>query len=365
MKGFIVVHGTSQDIMSTTETTVQLAKAAQAAGHQVVQIGGPGSTERAILRGLERDPSTAEYSRIEDIGFPLDYGWDVLAGTATGAGMDGIVNEIRAAALKMLKSGVTSINLVGFSRGAVSLALALQRIGEEMGTVQLPVPIKVCLMDPVPGPYLVPKTIKIPSFVDSMLLLISKHEGRPGFRHLDLIVSPEVKFRADLVMGVHGDIGGSTQSAMTTLIKDEVSQFVGLAALRLSPEQRFERTLQIIANPRPYTFHSFAQMMARRAIGWSGFEGAPDTIELPSAHAVEDLELIHFPHDDDESRQFLRREIRRAQQPPTFPMIPQVTVPARPIVNQTHQVIYPPSYFMRPTPRLWANVQRGLRMFPK
>ena len=366
MKGFIVVHGTSQDSTSATETTVQLAKAARAAGHHVVEIGGPGSTERAILRALKLNPELAEPSRIEDIGIPLDHVWQLAAGTATGAGLDDIVDDIKAAAMKMVKAGVTSINLVGFSRGAVSLALALQRIGEEMGpAVRLAVPVNVCLMDPVPGPYLVPKQVKIPSFVDRLLLLVSKHEGRPGFRHLDLVVSPEVQFKGDLVMGVHGDIGGSTQSAMTALIKDEVAQFVDVPALRVSPQQRLELAMKIIADPRPYTFHSLAQMMVRRAIGWSGHEGAPDVIELPSARTVEDLDLVCFLDDEEERHQFVPRPIARMAPPPAVPADIRVFAPARPSRNPANQVIYPPTYPIRPSPRMLANLKRGLRLFPK
>jgi hypothetical protein len=72
MRGLIVVHGTSQDITSINETTVHITRAARAAGHMVVNIGGPGSTERSIIRGIMRDPLRLEPAPIDEIGFPLD-----------------------------------------------------------------------------------------------------------------------------------------------------------------------------------------------------------------------------------------------------------------------------------------------------
>jgi hypothetical protein len=350
-----------------------------------VEIGGPGSTERSILRGLKRDPFLAQPSSIYDIDLPLDHLWDVAAGTFVGSGIDDIVDEVKVAVLGMVNAGVSSVDLVGFSRGAVSLALALQRIGEELGpTFRTPVPINVCLLDPVPGPYLVPKHVEIPSFVNRLLLFVSKHEGRWGFLNLGLSVSPEVTFRSDLVMGVHGDIGGSTRSAMTILVKDEVAEFLGLPSFRLSLEERVRKTLEIMANPSPYTHPGIMQMWERRALGWSGHEGDPDVIELPSARAMEDLQKYRFPDEEEEAEPLgqhdelewsAKKWLTNASWPrvmkPFKRMQPVSTpfyraiVPPRPVRNPVNRIVVPPARIVAAPSECVKAVKRFIRMLPK
>lgn len=385
MKGLIVVHGTSQDITSINETTVHITRAARAAGHLVVNIGGPGSTERSILRGIVRDPLRAEYTPIDEIALPLDYGWDVLAGTATGAGMDDIVADIKRAVREMIEKGVTSIDLLGFSRGAVSLAMALDAIGKELGgRTSLPVPVRVCLLDPVPGPYLVPQEITIPPIVKECMLLTSKHEGRLGFRNLGLSVDPGVRFTGDLVMGVHGDIGGSTQSPLTRLVKDRVAEFLGLPTLRLTPMERYVALMLVILAATEYTNPGWMQRMSRRAIGWSvaGHEGTPGTVELPYASALEQLDRMReierwreqqamWERIRRNEREFeeRRREIMRWREQHARMEELAVVHPERPIRNPHNQIVFPAAaYHARGTAvstRVVKQMTGFLRWLPK
>ena len=61
--GLIVFHGTRQDQMSRAENTVKLFDIASEAGWRVEQLGGPGSTERAMKTVLQADPGAAQYTR--------------------------------------------------------------------------------------------------------------------------------------------------------------------------------------------------------------------------------------------------------------------------------------------------------------
>lgn len=349
MKGIIVVHGTSQDITSTNEVTTQIAKAARSAGYFVVDIGGPGSTERSIKRCLKWNPLLEEATSLHEIEFPLDYAWNVVSGTATGSGIDDIIKDIQDAVELMLKQGVTSIDLVGFSRGAVALALALERVQKETKVeIRLPIPLGVCLLDPVPGPYFVPKRVEIPPFVDRLMLLTSKHEGRPGFTHLDISVSSKVKFTGDLLMGVHGDIGGSTQSDMTLLVRDQVAKFVGLPALQLSMEERLLRTLKIIADPSKYVNPGIPQWLSRRAIGWSGHEHHQDVLELPSASSAEELWKLPLPP-------LVQPKVGKLSPRPV-----KLVIPSRPIRDKERRIVFPPSRVDGKGSALTRKVQYGL-----
>jgi len=292
-RGVIIVHGTGQDITSRNELTVQLALEAISEGHIVMQLGGPGSTERVIRDSLRNNPLLAEPSPIDEISFPLDYFVDMGSGIALGSGVDRIVEELEEAVLSLLKQGVTEIHLVGFSRGAVSLAIALETIGKKMlkEGIAITVPISVCLLDPVPGPVLIPKHVEIPAFVKELWLMTSKHEGRLGFKHLQLSLAGTTKFRGDMVMGVHGDIGGSTGSTMTRLVKDDVSAFLKLKSRRLTPLERLFMALEITLEPEQYVKPSLQYRMKRRVFGeWSPVGLEPDTLELPSAYLAQEME---------------------------------------------------------------------------
>lgn len=347
MKGLIVVHGTAQDSCSSFETTVKIAKAARAEGYFVIELGGPGSTERAILRGIERNPDLAEYTPIDEIGLPLDYVWDFMSGIASGSGIQDIVRDILAAGLSMQAAGVTSIDLVGFSRGAVAIALALQE-AESKG-VKLPAgSVNACLLDPVPGPFFVPQRLKIPAFVGKCMVLTSKHEGRLGFRNPEITLSEGVRLEADIVMGVHGDIGGSTQSPIAQLAMDQVARFIGLSALRLGYHERlWLATMATLDGPK-YTNPGPLQWMSRRGIGWSGtgHEHSFENLEFPSARTGSELMRAQRQDLDMAFTRFGRDWQPRQPRPPMpdFGLV----VPASPILDRSNQLRFPPSTFLSP-----------------
>lgn len=285
MKGMIVAHGTSQDITCPKEATVKIAKAARSKGYQVKEIGGPGSTESAIFVTTPTPKSAA----------PIDEGGDLmlphlvalLAGVVMGAGIDAIKENIQDAFKAMLEQRVTSIDFVGFSRGAVAIAHVL----EDFNTIFLGTGIKinVCLLDPVPGPILVKQNAKIPWFVHRCMLLTSKHEGRPGFGPLGLEVCEGVKFTGRLMVGVHGDIGGSTDSDITKLVLDDIAKFLGWHdAFRLRPEDRQSLIVECAINGTGLD-KSFLQCISGRGVGLSEHEHASGLLELPFTGAEEEL----------------------------------------------------------------------------
>lgn len=297
-KGIIFVHGTGQDISSQNETTVKLFKQAQAEGHIVAQIGGPGSTERNFLRLQKLTGTVDSYTPIDEIGLPLDYGLLNLTGNALGTGVDDITEEIQELVQKMLSQGVSELILVGFSRGAVSLALALEKIDKSFKSLIIKIPISVCLLDPVPGPFLIKKSAVIPRWVNRLMLLVAEHEGRPGFAQFEIKKYPETKLISDLVMGVHGDIGGSTLSTMTHIVYDDVTRFLGLKGHRLSIDSRQDMILDMMFNSDQYTRPSWTYRLMPRTFeggpffpSWRPVTSEQNIIEMPSERLYNEVQF--------------------------------------------------------------------------
>jgi hypothetical protein len=250
--GLIVFHGTSQDKMSRAENTVKLFDIAKDAGWRVEELGGPGSTERAMKTVLQADPSAAGYTRIEDIGLPLDYAWGLGAGVATGSGVEDNIREARELLRKLKMEGASNIRMVGFSRGADTIANLLNQLEAER--FDLGLPLSVTLLDPVPGP-LRRKHRKLPAFVDEVQLFASQHEGRPGFAPLDISVDAGTRLDAQVVVGVHGDIGGSTGSGVADLVLDDVLRKHKLPQ-RLTAMDRARLIMSAMEDPTPYVMPS-------------------------------------------------------------------------------------------------------------
>jgi len=221
----LIAHGTSQDQGSSKELTTKVLVAARAEGRQCLDIGGPGSVESALKLTSAR-PSQS----MHDIDLPTDIFAMYAGGAILGTGFSENVEEIVERVLGLGKQGCIRLQMVGFSRGAVSLCEAAARLGELREKYpKLKIPdIVLSAYDPVPGPVFVPKSIKIPkSVVSSFNLLCSKHEGRPGFDQLGLAYDG-ADFQGDVVVGVHGDIGGSTGSALSRLITSRQLADLGL-----------------------------------------------------------------------------------------------------------------------------------------
>ena len=83
----VAVHGTSQEITSNDELTVRLVRRLRSRGLPVTEIGGPGSTERSMLRVLALDDTLKEWglTALDELpSFNLDYVPPVVAGALTG-----------------------------------------------------------------------------------------------------------------------------------------------------------------------------------------------------------------------------------------------------------------------------------------
>ncbi len=302
MRGLIFVHGTSQDRTSLNELTVRMAAVARGQSYLTIDIGGPGSTERSVLRMLEFDPEAASPSSFEELSVPLDYAMFVATGTATGRGIDGIVEDVIAKARMMLESGVTRIDIVGFSRGAVAAAMALERI-DRILLAPPRIEVNACLLDPVPGPILVPKLIRLPPWLRRCGVFSSVHESRPGFNILGLVIPPEVELTSVSVIGVHGDIGGSTRSKVHRLVADRVAEFLDLPGFSLDSLARVELIVDAMEDPSPYVLPALPQGVisrpyARRSLAWG-------------AH---DEPLVPLSGDDDFLAQALAQELRRREE---------------------------------------------------
>lgn len=285
--GLIVFHGTSQDQMSRAENTVKLFDIARDAGWRVEQLGGPGSTERAMKTVLQADPGAAQYTRIEDIGLPLDYVWGLGAGVATGSGVEDNIREARELLRKLKLEGASNIRMVGFSRGADTIANLLNQLEAER--FDLGLPLSVTLLDPVPGP-LRRKHRKLPAFVDEVQLFTSQHEGRPGFAPLDISVDTRTRLDAQVVVGVHGDIGGSTGSGVADLILDDVLRKHRLPP-RLTELDRVRRIMSAMEDPAPYVTPSLEHALWPREMRPSTGVGYTDdhAVVLPYGSAAREV----------------------------------------------------------------------------
>jgi len=247
----LIAHGTSQDQGSAKELTTKVVVAARAEGRQCVDIGGPGSVESALkLTSANRSHA------IDDIDLPTDLLAMYAGGAVLGTGFGENVEEIVEQVLGLGKKGCTSLQLIGFSRGAVSLCEATARLGElreKWPTLKIP-DIVLSAYDPVHGPVSVPKSIRIPkSVVSRFNLWCSKHEGRPGFDQLQLAYDG-ADFQGDVVVGVHGDIGGSTGSPVSRMIASRQLGYLGLGGPnRLSLVDRNLEALDSILFSQDYT----------------------------------------------------------------------------------------------------------------
>ena len=243
----MVFHGTGQDMGSKNELTVRLVEAAQDEGREVFQLGGPGSTERSLKAPF----GLAQPSSLHEIDIPLDYAYKTLAGVAVGEGIGDIVDEGMEAFMKKINKS-SSIHLIGFSRGAVAIALMLEMAGKHLDKQPGQLPnIRVTLLDPVPGPIGIKQHITLPRCVTELNLLYSKHEGRPGFQHLDISLSRPIRFNSDMNIGVHGDIGGSTQSPLALTNQDRVMKSTGLPGL--GQRQMHDASLDAFLNATNYS----------------------------------------------------------------------------------------------------------------
>ncbi|WP_353499240.1 hypothetical protein [Vibrio sp. CB1-14] len=244
----ILVQGTCEDRASICNVT-ELDKLAREHCKYYKYIDGIGSTGRTIKMGTYYDNLLSEpyYFDGGSGGMGLvEYALRMSKDAITGYGLRYMVDEIKEYVLKEVPRPVAEllgIKICGFSRGAVAIAQALQEL--ELEHPGLNIDFTVVLLDPVPGPFL-NKSYQTPKFVKHLHLYKSRDEGRAGFGAADIYLNSMTRFEGYIVNGVHGDIGGSTQSNTSKLILDDVKQILGFPHC-MTPSERltlaFEQAL--------------------------------------------------------------------------------------------------------------------------
>ncbi|QFT22257.1 hypothetical protein FIV02_11815 [Pseudomonas sp. THAF187a] len=295
--GYLIIHGTSQDSASKKETTVQLEDHLRQSGEIVFGIGGPGSSEQAIkLTDKHNIYALESYTPIHEMGLPLDYAMKLASGVTHGSGMSDIVEEAVDAINQMVSLGVTTIRIISFSRGAVAATMTLNELDRLGHRILHTVKFEVTLLDPVPGPILVPKTLKIPRWVNKVFLQVSEHESRFGFRHLNLIrESSSTQLLADLSIGVHGHVGGSQEGPLPRLIKDNFVNYMDIPYPRLAPDEYLGLFLdlleddEIAAPPRFLRSLPSGQGMISR--NFESLPPEPRALTMPSSLITQQAKL--------------------------------------------------------------------------
>ncbi|SAL67568.1 hypothetical protein AWB69_07788 [Caballeronia udeis] len=280
---YIIVHGSGQDGTSHRENTVKLAKHLRAIGEHVYEIGGPGSTERALKQYIEAVEGRI-IRPIDEVGIPLDHAFELGFGMGAGGRLDNIVKEGEQAIYEFLRKGIRKFKIVGFSRGAVASVLLAQRLPIFRDIVDIQsIDLSLGLLDPVPGPILVPQHLVIPEYVKHTVLLIARDEGRPGFRHLSLQrENPRTRLTVDMIRGVHGDVGGSTQSGTTDLSLDYLVRNLEVPHRLLSLQERLDKIVETMMNSDRSVNLGIAQQYTRRDYGWGVPTSTPGDIVFPS-----------------------------------------------------------------------------------
>ncbi len=273
-KGIIFVHGTSQDAAQQNETIYKLAGRAKMSGVRWVCLDGVGSTGRAIKDLTAHSPEWSQ-PLSDEPDLMLDYLYEWTAGTIWGRRISDLSDEITAHAMEMMRDGVDDIQMVGFSRGAVAIAMAAEGMGKKLKRADFKGSLSLTLLDPVPGSFRVPQSIKIPDLFENVKLYTSIHEARPCFQALSLQMSPGTKFTGETFIGVHGDIGGSTKRGMTDIVFDDLARALDLNGPFLSQEARMGLLLGAMTESSYSQPGMLNSMLKRRFLqGYQGYDTA-------------------------------------------------------------------------------------------
>ncbi|WP_170228874.1 DUF2235 domain-containing protein [Polyangium fumosum] len=259
------------DESSKSEVTNRLASVVGGAGDwRVAHVGGPGSMEAA---GRHIDPTLDPHEMSpEAVGAVAMRGiFRLVAGTAFGYGLKENVRSVNDAVAEHVARGGREVVVVGFSRGAVGVLHWNDfvkanggRVTSSIGGKRVDVPvtdlhITQVLLDPVPGPGR-SRESTVPAFVNRVMLMQAQDEARPGFENMRVRIDPGVRdVQAAVLPGVHGDIGGSTESVMTRLVTDRAVRFINeesrthVRAALLSPSELLIHYGNIQQNVSRYT----------------------------------------------------------------------------------------------------------------
>lgn len=297
--------GTSQDLSSEHELITKIYNVGKQNQLDLQFIDGPGSVGRSLQYN--------QPSSIEDMGPGLDYGYNLVSGVVSGNGFsEGVAEGVDAMMSRISSSG--PIYLVGFSRGAVTIMQVLKEVAKHVSIHELP-EIHIKLLDPVSGPFVIPGSFVIPNIVTSASLYVSKHEGRLGFAQTGISFEGPVNFTSEMCIGVHGDIGGSCQSAISDLILSDT-----LHGYRLSGDgcltegQYLQKYIHAFLSCKSYS--DKLKMTTREFNGWN--PSARADLEMPLSSDYQGLHrsvvfkvLTGLPETrlDDRTKELLRHEL--------------------------------------------------------
>jgi hypothetical protein len=224
----------------------------------------------------------------------LDYAKSLIGGVISGEGTDRTVLEAIDLLRPLLESG-QDIDLIGFSRGAVTATLVAAHLGQFYADPRQRTArgrIRLTLLDPVPGPLFIQKSITLKSsLVRSVYIAVSKHEGRPGFAQLALGFDGDSSAMAgEMSIGGHPDIGGSNGSQLSKTHLRTVLKMHALTGPDLMTDAAFlNASFDGLTNPQKYTDR--LKWLTRR-FGHDDAEWSPTMradMEFPSASTARRL----------------------------------------------------------------------------
>jgi pimeloyl-ACP methyl ester carboxylesterase len=204
--------GTSYNRQNLDETVADLARRTVGAENRDWMINdGPGSyshhvgkSATALVRGLAAQAKTPG-TRDPISGLKEGSAFAVIRGVVSGYGWEHNVDHTMAVLNATLDLPRT-INLVGWSRGAITCFMIAHALNENPRTK--PIAVNICAFDPVPGPgnFHDPEKVTLPANVKKYVAIVEQDERRKIFKPvlIDEDDSPGMKTRFYYMPGGHG-----------------------------------------------------------------------------------------------------------------------------------------------------------------
>jgi pimeloyl-ACP methyl ester carboxylesterase len=204
--------GTSYNRQNLDETVADLARRTVGAENRDWMINdGPGSyshhvgkSATALVRGLAAQAKTPG-TRDPISGLKEGSAFAVIRGVVSGYGWEHNVDHTMAVLNATLDLPRT-INLVGWSRGAITCFMIAHALNENPRTK--PIAVNICALDPVPGPgnFHDPEKVTLPANVKKYVAIVEQDERRKIFKPvlIDEDDSPGMKTRFYYMPGGHG-----------------------------------------------------------------------------------------------------------------------------------------------------------------
>jgi pimeloyl-ACP methyl ester carboxylesterase len=180
--------GTSYNRQNLDETVADLARRTVGAENRDWMINdGPGSyshhvrkSATALARGLAAQAKTPG-TRDPISGLKEGSAFAVIRGVVSGYGWEHNVDHTMAVLNATLDLPRT-INLVGWSRGAITCFMIAHALNENPRTK--PIAVNICALDPVPGPgnFHDPEKVTLPANVKNYVAIVEQDERRKIFK---------------------------------------------------------------------------------------------------------------------------------------------------------------------------------------